>query len=366
MSYEDLEQNAQGDPGDSQRQLATEGDAELEALQAEVDELRRQVAETEATQEAQRHRGRAVAVGLLIVLGCLVLAVANLASWLRGTVLDTDDWVSAVGPLSRNEVIVNTLSGYVVAEVFNTIDVEQVAQQVLPEEVSFLSKPLTNALQDAVRDAVAAVIMSDQFNGIWVTVNRAAHGLVMGVLRFDGTVVSTQGGELTLDLSGLFKGIQTSLGLEGLDLFDEEGAGKFVLLQSHQVGAVQQALSSLNAVGLILPWVALAILVIAWLLSLTRRRTLLWIGVGVAISMVLSLLLLALAQPAVLAAIADPLVRTLIGEVWDTVIRGLIVQTILLLVVGLLVAAGAALAGPHPRAVAFRAGARDQIARITQ
>jgi hypothetical protein len=337
VSNQDPEGDRQVAPEDQQEQPASDP-AELTALQAEVEKLRRQVAETEATQEVQRHRGRAVAVGLLIVLGCLVLVVANLASWLRGTVLDTDDWVSAVGPLSRNEVIVNTLSGYVTAEVFKAIDVEQVAQQVLPEEVSFLSAPLTSAV----------------------------HGLAMGVLRFDGSYVSTQGGQLTLDLSGLFTGIQASLGLQGLDLFGEEGAGKFVLLESHQVGAVQQALSSLNAVGLVLPWLALAILVIAWFLSLTRRRTLLWIGAGVSVSMVLFLLLLALAQPAVLASIADPLVRTLIGEVWDTVIRGLIVQTIVVLVIGLLVAAGAALAGPHPRAVAIRSGARSQIARMTQ
>jgi hypothetical protein len=365
MSNEDLEGDVQVASEDQQEQPASDS-AELAALHAEVEELRRQVAKTEATQEVQRHRGRAVAVGLLIVLGCLVLVVANLASWLRGTVLDTDDWVAAVGPLSRNEVIVNTLSGYVTAELFKAIDVERVAQQVLPEEVGFLSTPLANALHGVVRDAVATVIMSDQFNAIWVTVNRTVHGLAMGVLRFDGGYVSAQGGQLTLDLSGLFEGIQSSLGLAGLGLFGDEGAGKFVLLQSHQVAAVQQALSSLNAVGLILPWVALAILVIAWLLSLTRRRTLLWIGVGVAISMVLSLLILALAQPAVLASIADPLIRTLMGEIWDTVIRGLIVQTIVLLVIGLLIAAGAALAGPHPRAVAIRSGARDQIARVTQ
>jgi hypothetical protein len=365
MSKQDPEGDLQVAPEDQQEQPASDL-AELTALQAEVEELRRRVAETDATQEAQHHRGRAVVVALLIVLGCLVLIVANQASWLRGTVLDTDDWVSAVGPLSRNEVIVNTLSGYVTAEVFEAVDVQQVALEVLPEEVSFLSVPLANALQEVVRDAVATVVMSDQFNAIWVTVNRTVHGLVMGVLRMDGTYVSTQGGQLTLDLSGLFEGIQALLGLEGLDLLGDEGDGKFVLLQSHQVAAVQQTLSSLNAVGLILPWVALAILVIAWLLSLTRRRTLLWIGVGVAISMVLSLLILALVQPAVLAAIADPLVRTLVGEVWDTVIRGLIVQTIVLLVIGLLIAAGAALAGPHPRAVAIRSGARDQIARITQ
>lgn len=339
---------------------------DVESLQAEVAELRRQMAEVEAEKAAQRHRGRRFAVALLIALGCIVAIGANAVFWLRGTILNTDDWVTTVAPLSRNEVIVNTLSGYVVAEVFDAIDVQQVAQEVLPEEISFLSRPLVGALQDAVREVVATIIKSDEFNAVWVTVNRAAHGLAMGILRGDGQFVYVRGGQLTIDLTDLFAFLQSTLGLEDLSLFADEEWGKFVLLESQQVAVLQQALATLNAVGLFLPFLALVLFVVAWFLSPSRRRTLLWIGAGIAITMAVSLFLLALVQPMVLTAVADPLIRALAGEIWDIITRGLVIQTILLLVVGLLIAAGAALAGPHPRAVAIRTGIRNGLNRLTK
>lgn len=340
--------------------------ADFESLQAEVAELRRQMAEVEAEKAAQSHRWRRFAVALLIALGCIVAIGGNAAFWLRGTILNTNAWVATVAPLSRNEVIVNTLGGYVVAEVFDAIDVEQVAQEVLPEKIAFLSHPLVGALQDAVRDVVATIIRSDEFNAVWKAVNRTAHELAIGILRGDGQFVYVRGGQLTIDLSNLFTSLQERLGLEGLDLFADEGWGRFVLLESGQVATLQQALGTLDAVGLFLPFLSLALFVVAWFLSPSRRRTLLWIGAGTAITMAVTLVLLALAQPMVLTSIADPLIRSLAGEIWDIITRGLVIQTVLLLVVGLLIAAGAALAGPHPRAVAIRTGIRNGLGRLAR
>jgi hypothetical protein len=118
--------------------------------------------------------------------------------------------------------------------------------------------------------------------------------------------------------------------------------------------------------GWLLLLVTLILFVLAWLISLWRRQTVLWIGVAVAVTMALSLLVYALAQPALLASFADPLMQTLAGEIWDVVIRRLVGQTIFILVAGVILAVAAALAGPHPRAVAFRDGVRKQASRLTK
>jgi hypothetical protein len=340
--------------------------AEVEAMQAELADLRRQVAEAEGIRTGQRHRWRRFAVAMLILLGSLVIIGANLAFWMRGTILNTSRWVNTVGPLSRNEVIVNTLTGYVVTDVFEAIDVEEVVRDVLPERVAFLSGPLTGAVQDAVGEIISTVVRSDQFNAVWVAVNRTAHQVVMGVLRGGGDVVYVRGGQLTVDLSDLLGSIESLVGLEDLGLFEAEDAGKFVLLESRQVAVLQQLLGTLDAVGLILPIVALVLYFIAWLVSLWRRQTLLWIGVALAITMALTLLLLAIAQPMILASIVDPVIRAFAGEIWDVILRGLIVQTVIVGIVGLLIVVGAWLAGPHARAVAIRSGARGWIHRTTE
>lgn len=360
--------------GDSLEQLDPQGmeevhteladaNAELERLRAEVSDLQRQVSEPRPA-EPQRHTGRRFLVGLLIVLGCIVAAVGNGTLWLRNVVLDTNSWVSTVAPLTQNEVIVNALSVYVVGEVFEEVDVKGLAEEVLPPDFAFLSVPLTGALQDAVRGLVADVIQSDQFNAVWVAVNRTGHELIIGALTRGGDLLYLTDGQLTLDLTDLFGAIQSTIGLERLDLFGDDQWGRFVLFESHQVAAIQQVLNTLNAIGLLLPIVALALFFLAWLASLWRRQTLLWIGVGVAITMVLFLLVLALVKPALLASMVNPLIRTVTGELWNVITRGLVYQTIFVLIVGVLVALGAALAGPHPRAVAIRAGVRKQWGKL--
>jgi len=357
-------ENEVQDPVEDQEEAQPQAD--LDALEAEVADLRRQVAEAEAVKSEGSHNWRRFAVVLLILLGSLIIIGANLAFWMRGTVLNTDRWVNTVGPLSQNEVIVDTLTGYVVADVFEAIDVQQVAQDLLPERAAFLSGPLTGALQDAVNDAVSTVVRSDQVNAVWIAVNRGAHKLVMGVLRGGGDVLYVRGGELTVDLTDLLGSIESLVGLEDLGLFEGEDVGKFVLLESGQVAALQQALALIDGVGLLLPIIALVLYFVAWLVSLWRRQTLLWIGVAVAITMALMLLLLAIAQPMVLAYIVDPVIRAFAGEIWDVIVRGLIIQTILVGIVGLIIALGAWLAGPNSRAVAIRTGFGNWVGRSAE
>lgn len=353
MSNGNAERDPQGDLAETQEQLAA-ANAEIEEMHAELTELRRRAADDEVAGRGQRHLGRRWAVGLLIVLGCIVLAGANVSVWLRDVVLDADAWVAAVGPLSQNEVIVNTVSVYVVGELFDALDVEQVVREALPDPLNLVSGPLVGVLEDLVRDTVASVIESDQFNAVWVAVNRTAHEVVIGVLRGGTDYLYIKDGQLTLDFSDIFDSIQSTLDLESLGLFADQDGGKFVIFNSYQVAMLQQVLAIIDTVGLWLPILALAAFVAAWLLSLWRRRTILWIGVGVAITMGLTLLLFSLVQPMVLASIVDPIIRLVAGEILKVVLNGLVLQTVLLLIIGLLIAVGAELAGPHPRAVAIR------------
>lgn len=363
MTNEELEQGAGQDQPADRAHLTVSRD-EMEALQAEVAELRKQTAEIEAAKETKGHGWRRFAVIVLIVVGCLVAAVANVTLWVRATILDTDAWVSAVGPLSQDEVIVDAVSVYAVGEVFNAFDAQALAQESLPEELQFLSGSLVSALEELIRDVVAKLIASDQFNAIWVAVNRAVHKAFIGALHGDGGLVSLTEGKLVVDLSDIFGFIQGSLGMGAMDFFDQAGWGTFVLFESHQVAVLQQVLNTLDKAGIWLAIGTLALFFVAWLVSLWRRSTLLWIGVGVAITMILTLILYALLQPVLLASIADPLFRTVADAIWNVVTRGLVWQTIIFLAIGILLAIGAALAGPSPRAVAFRSTVSTQVDRL--
>jgi hypothetical protein len=364
MTEEKREIESPEDPA-GEGQFSATGGVEVEALHAELAQLQGQVDEYQVAEKARQHRGRGWAVGLLVVLGCLLLAGANVTFWLRAVVLDSDTWAATVGPLTQNETVANALSILVVEGVFDLVDVEQAVGEALPPDYAFLSGGLTRVLQDVAQDAVTSVVQSDQFNAVWVGVNRTVHRGIMGVLRGDGNLLYLSDGKLTVDLSDAFGFVVDTLRLGDLALL-EGVQTRFVLLESQQVAAVQRVLALIDGVGLLLPLLALGALVLAWVISLWRRRTVMWIGIGVAIAMAVSLIVFFVVQPIVLVYIADPFVRLLAGEIMDVIIRGLYVQTAVILVLGLLLWAGAALAGPGQRAVAIRTGVRRGWDRLVK
>jgi hypothetical protein len=254
---------------------------------------------------------------------------------------------------------------YVVDSLFDLVDVEGAVEEALPPDYQFLSGSLARVVRDLAQDAGTSLVQSDPFNGVWTELNRTAHRAVMGVLRGNGDLLYLREGKLTVDFTDAFDYVIDSFNLGELDRLQEIQT-RFVLLESQQVAVVQQTLAFVDGVGLVLPLLALGSLFLAWLISLWRRRTVTWIGVGVAITMILSLVGFALARPVTLASVPDPFVRLLAGEIWRVIVRGLYVQTILVLVIGLIFVAGAALAGPSPRAVAIRAGVRRRLGGVFQ
>ncbi len=351
-------------PGQDQQEFEEQGAnmADADRLQAEVDELRRYKEETEARKTGRR-RWRRLAVALLIVLGCVITAGASVTVWLKSVALNTDTFVATVGPLSRNQAVALAIGDFAVDALFEEISAEQVVADALPEEAGFLAAPLVGAIENFSRDVAAEVISSDVFSAIWTTAIRLAHETALSLLRDEGGLFYISKGEVTIDLSDLLGTVQDRLASTGLafleDLPISEDSGKIVVYQAAQLAQIQQALTILDRAGIILPLLALVAFGVALWVSLWRRRTLLYIGAGLSVTMALSLAILARARSQVVAEVSSELYRTAVEAVWEIVLGSLIGQTILLLVIGLAIAAGAFLAGPDRRAVAVRTAVGD-------
>lgn len=352
------------DPGQDQQEFEKQGanTADADRLQAEVDELRRYKEETEARKTGRR-RWRRLAVALLIVLGCVITAGASVTVWLKSVALNTDTFVATVGPLSSNQAVASAIGNFAVDALFEEINAEQVVADALPEEAGFLAAPLVGAIENFSRDVAAEVISSDVFSAIWTTAIRLAHETALSLLRDEGGLFYISKGEVTIDLSDLLGTVQDRLASTGLafleDLPISEDSGKIVVYQAAQLAQIQQALTILDRAGIILPLLALVAFGVALWVSLWRRRTLLYIGAGLSVTMALSLAILARVRSQVVAEVSSELYRTAVEAVWEIVLGSLIGQTILLLVIGLAIAAGAFLAGPDRRAMAVRMAVGD-------
>lgn len=309
-------------------------------------------------EDQSSHTGRKIAVTLLVIVGLLLLFVANLTFWARFTLLNTNGWVNALGPLTKDPQIAQVIGVYVSDEIFEATDIDQAMIEILPEEFQLLSAPLSKAMQGLVEEAVAAFVQTDVVNAVWVTTNRVAHGLIVGVLRGDGDILYLETGQLVIDVNPLIDVIEDTFGLQNLELGMVDDGGRIVLLENQQVAYLQQVVALLDAIGVLLPLLSLVVLIIAVFISLWRRKTTLWIGIGIVITMLLSLLVYKAAELWLLVSIADPLLRLFGGAIWDVITNGLIIQIIVLMIIGFLFIVGTWLVGSSRTAVSIRTTVR--------
>jgi hypothetical protein len=293
-----------------------------------------------------RHTGRKWAVGILIVLGAILLILANVAFWAYFTLLNTNGWVAAVGPLSRDPDVAGLVSQYAVGQLFEQVDVQGIAAQALPPELQILAGPLVVGLRQVAGDAATELIMTDAFNNVWVAFNRTGHRIVMGILKGRGDRAYFEQGNLVLDLSDVYSFIQDRLGVENLDLIPQAEGGRLVLMSSQQVAVLQEVVGYLNALGLLLPLLTIIAFGAAVWVSLWRRQTVIWIGVAMAVVMFISLIVFSGVRSSVLVSLEDPFVRELGRAIIHVVTHGLLVQTIFFLIAGVLMIIGGWQAAP--------------------
>src|SRR3954464_12503582 len=101
-------------------------------LQAEVERLRKENAKL-ARRVSWGQRARSSSSAFLLVLGCGLAVLSLLALWLRGTLLNTDRYVSTVAPLAANPDIQNAVADKLENAIFSRVDFAGLSRQVLPD-----------------------------------------------------------------------------------------------------------------------------------------------------------------------------------------------------------------------------------------
>lgn len=334
---------------------------ELERLRAENEALRAQV-----NAARTNSRGRRLAVGVLVAIGVIALAGGAAATWVRFTALDTDTYIETVQPLPQNEAVADALATVVVDELFENLDLQTIAEENLPGPLAALAKPLEGALMEFSTNAAREVIASDAFQTVWTGLNRIVHTEAVAVLTGRGDdVLLTRSGAVSLDLGEAAGLVRTELEEAGLgDILPTGGDPVVVLFDEDQLDALQTTVSILDLTSWVLPLVALAGLGGAIAISRNRRRTLVVVGVGIAVAMALSLVFLRLARTSLTDQIEDEVLRSGVAGVWDTLLINLVGGYWAVFAIGLLIAFGAAVAGPSAWAVSVRETVTARVASL--
>jgi hypothetical protein len=364
---------------DKQPGLTGDERAELQRLRAENAALRAQARRPDEVAvdrgpagpgPGSRQRWRAIVASLLIVLGCVLAPLAGVAVWARNQVTNTDRYVATVAPLARDPAIQAAIADQITAQVFTYIDVQGLTNQALDalaerglrpqvaDQLRALSGPIANGVRGFVRTQVGNVVASDAFADAWVQANRVVHDeLVKALTGEGGGAVTVANDTVSINLDPFIETVKQRLVASGFGLAERipQVNASFVLFQSDDITRARSAFNLLNTLGTWLPVIVIVLLVIGVYLAKDHRRALVGAAVGVALSMLLLALGLAVFRSIYLNSIpASVLPHDAAAVLYDTIVRYLRLGLRTVLVLALVVAAGAFLTGQSVTAVRTR------------
>jgi uncharacterized membrane protein len=296
---------------------------------------------------APASRARRWLVPGLLILATLLGFLSIMARWADQQALDTNEWTDTSTKLLENEEIRNTLSAYLVDQLYSNVDVAAELRQRLPPELRPLAGPAAGGLRDVSDRVARRALASPKVQTLWEEANRATHQQFIDVVEDKGnTDVTTAGGNVTIDLQALLREVATRVGL-GAKLVDKlpPDSAQLTVLKSDQLGAVQTSADLLNKGAIAITILALLLFALAVFLARDRRREALrGVSIGFIFAGLLALVVRAIAGGAVVDELAktaaiEPAAQdiwnigtSLLSETsWAAIINGVLIMLVVLL-----------------------------------
>jgi len=365
-----------GEPGPATtpEELSKDERAELERLRAERAEFR----DGEAPRPTRRRFSwRSFFATILIVLGCVLAPIAVVGVWAGNQVTDTGRYVATVEPLINDPAIQNVLTDKITNEITSQLNLTGLVNQASTElnskgltRISGLlttfGPQLTSAVSGFIHSTVHTVISSQAMANAWVQVNTVAHQSVVKLLSGQGGgTLTSANGQITLNLGPLIAVVKQDLVARGFSL-----AGNIPnvnptvpLFQAKELGKAQAGYRLVSDLKIVLPILVLVLLAAGVVTARYRRRALIIVGLGVAASMVVLAIGLLIARTIYLNSVPSTVLPTdAAAAAYDALVHFLKIGLRVILLVGLVIAAGAFITGPSRAAVQTRGAVSSGIA----
>jgi hypothetical protein len=301
---------------------------------------------------------------VLLVVAAILTLLAVFSIWANRQALNTDNWVSTSSRFLANKAIDEQISDYL-GEQFTGERVKTKLEEELPPKLAPLGAAVATGLHQLAPQIAERALQNSKVQALWADANRAAHERLLEVLDGGGKTVSTEHGEVTLNLRPLVEHLGEEVGVgSGIAEHIPAGAGKLVILKSNQLSAAQTGAHIVRELPIVLTLLALALYVAAvWLAGPgRRRRALRSVGVCFIVVGVLILLLRTLGGNVLVGALvkketAEPAAHAAWG-IATSVLKEVATST---LAFGILVVLAAWLAGPTTIATTLREAAAPYV-----
>jgi hypothetical protein len=294
---------------------------------------------------------------VLIGIASLLALLAIFALWANRQLLDTENWTETSSELLENDEIRGQISVFLVDQLYANVDVQARLAEALPKRVKPLAGPAAGGLKDLAVRGADAMLARPRPQERWEQANRRAHTRFMDVIEGGGDVVSTEGGNVTLDLKALLGQTADRVGVGGrAQERIPEDAAQIKIMESDNLELAQDAVRLLRAAAIVLVIVSLGLLALAvYLASGWRREALRASGFALVLAGAAALVIRSFAGDAVVDALASTAaVQPAAEAAWSISTSLLVEAASAAIAYGVVLVVAAWLAGPTAWAIATR------------
>lgn len=227
-------------------------------------------------------RGRRRTVKVLIAVGSVLAFISVFAIWVERQALNTSDWVDTSDKLIQDETIRAAVGNYLVDQLYTNVNVEKEVEGILPGETKQFAGPVAGGLRSVAGDGAETLLETSTAQGLWEDANTTAHEQLVAVLEDKKEAVSTDEGNVSLNLGSLVTNLAGQVGI-GQSLAEKlpPDAGQITILRSDQLKTAQNIAIAVKGLALVFSLLTFLLFGIAIYLSRDERWiTVLFCGVG--------------------------------------------------------------------------------------
>lgn len=303
---------------------------------------------------------------ILVVLGAILAVLSLIAGYVRFQALDTGTVENTAGDLIADPEIRNQVAATLVDQLYSNVDVEGTLNERLPADQKGLAGPIAGAIRLAADPAAQRILARPAVQELWVRSVARSHQALLRVLEDETGPVSTEGGEVVLDLRPLVIQLGDRIAIVG-NVSQRLGpdAGRIKIMEADQLETAQDLTQLAKTLGTWL-WIVPIVLwaVALWLAEGRRRGILRMIGISAILVGLAVLVARRIAGSEVVDSLAKAeSARSAASDAWDILTDQLKDGGVTLIGLGVVLLVAVWISGPSTWATDSRRWMAPYIAR---
>jgi hypothetical protein len=342
--------------------------------------------ESAASPADPARRGHSVLAGIALVLACLTVVLASVATWTHQVALNTNRFTTVVTNVVDDPAFTAPIATKVSQQVILALDVKTRIADQLPGGSKALAPALAAAAQGVVERALEQALENPKVRAALLQTLSFAHERIVRFLRGDTTALTVVDGQVQLNLFPLIGAALTELQSIGLipadvqipDLSSDEAPaalaarlqsalgitlpkdfGTIPLMEARRLETAQTMIKAFDILVVVLIALSVILVAMALLLAGNRRRMAIYLAIGVIVSLLLARFAIEGLSPMLTDGIADLGLRGSISVVVRSVVNAFIGLTTVIIVATVILLVAAYLAGRPAWLTRLTSGSSD-------